>query len=297
MRTETLASLVTMRSAEQLFGADSDMDILEVVTPHCRALISLQGAQVLSFVPVGQKELLWLSPRAVYKEGEAIRGGIPICLPWFGVNRRQEGALKHGFARLQNWQYNGVLADSSESLTIGFSLCSKTADLALFPWPFSAELHIEFSHCLTLRLTVNNLAGEALPLSFAFHSYFAVTDLAQAEVLGLEEREYLDNCLELVRSQQQSPLVFNQAVDRVYPASPQPQRIRTGGQDVVVEGDGCDTVIVWNPGLQGAEKMADVAGCHSEFVCVERGMAFDDELNLAPGERHSCELRLGYIGD
>lgn len=296
MRVATLASQVTIRSAKQVFGVDSKMDILEVVTPHCRALISLQGAQVLSFVPTGGRELLWLSPRAIYKKGRAIRGGIPICLPWFGVNRRQGGALKHGFARLRDWQYNGVLASSSESLTLGFSLCSTAADLVLFPWPFSAELHIEFTHCLTLRLVVNNLAPEALPLNFAFHSYFAVADLAGVQVFGLEGREYLDNCKGLARSQQQAPLVFNQAVDRVYPASSHPQRIRTGGQDVAVEGDGCDTVIVWNPGQLGAKNMADVEGFHGQFVCVERGMAFDDELSLAPGQRHACELRLGYVG-
>ena len=267
-----------------LNSTSADLPVLECISDKCRAIISLQGAQVLSFRPAGKADLLWLSPLSQFHAGDAIRGGIPVCLPWFGVNRRQADLPKHGLARTQLWSLDDVQQAEDDTIALRLVFRPNSEDLALFPYAFLAELTIELGNELRLSLRIINEGRDTMPLSFALHSYFSVSDAQVVNIDGIAGREYLDNCQSLSRCVQSDKLVFDREIDRVYEAVGGRQAIVDAARHIAIEGRGCDTVVIWNPGAALAEKMADVGLHYREYVCVERGMAFGDELELAAGE-------------
>ncbi|MEX1670401.1 D-hexose-6-phosphate mutarotase [Zhongshania guokunii] len=283
---ELPSAKLNLLPASDLFSGAGDLPLLECISPKCTALIALQGAQVLSFCPEGENDLLWLSPLESFVAGKAIRGGIPLCLPWFGVNRREPDLAKHGFARHQSWVLENVAEADDGNLVLNFSFQPSAADLALFPWPFSAQLEVSLGESLQLSLTMSNSGVAAMPLSFAMHSYFAVAALDKLALKGVSGAEYLDNCRQLARFQQDEALRFNVEIDRVYEGLGGEQQLCDTARTMTVTGSGCDTVVVWNPGEALAKNMADVGEHFSEYLCVERGMAFADELQLAPGQQH-----------
>ena len=287
---------INLLAASTLFSGNGDIPILECITPKCRALISLQGAQVLSFCPKGEDDLLWLSPLETFRSGAAIRGGIPLCLPWFGVNRRDPTLAKHGFARSQCWSLENVAEAEDGALHLCFVFQPGADDLEDFPWLFTAQLDVRLSDSLQLSLSLKNESAEAMPLSFAMHSYFAVSALSELNLDGIAGAEYLDNCQQLNRFRQDEILHFIGEVDRVYEGLAGEQRIEDRDRQIIISGDACDTVVVWNPGVELAQTMPDVGAYYSDYLCVERGMAFADEITLAAGDRHQAVMKLAAKG-
>ena len=287
---------VNLLPASTLFPSAGELPIIECITPKCRALIALQGAQLLSFTPVGGDDLLWLSPLETFAPGKAIRGGIPLCLPWFGVNRREPDLPKHGFARNQSWTVDNVVESAAGDLLLSFLFQPTLADLQVFPWAFSAQLDVRLSDSLELTLTIDNTSGEAMPLSFAMHSYFKVSAVDDINLEGVLGAGYLDNCQQLARFRQDEILRFDGEIDRVYEALGGEQCIIDGDRQTKISGSACDTVVVWNPGAELALTMSDVGVHYSDYLCVERDMAFADELLIAAGERHQSTMALAVVG-
>lgn len=263
--------------------------LLRYEGPQCRAVISLQGAQVLAFRPRGADELLWMSPLARFDRGQPIRGGIPLCLPWFGPHPHDPSLPKHGFARLRDWTLTAADHSSRGLLSLRFELEADAS--AAFPFPFRAALWVHLGSALRLRLDIDNRGERELPLSWAFHSYLAVDELATARVEGLADRIYLDNTRQLAQSRQAGAVHFHAELDRVYTGVGGSQQL-CASQQVEISGDGCDTVIVWNPGRNQAANMADVGPHYQRFVCVERGAAFHDRWQIAAGATASAQMTL-----
>ncbi len=266
------------------------MVIYRIENQYAQLLVSEQGAQALSFKPAGDDDLLWLSPSARFKTGTAIRGGVPLCMPWFGVNRHAANTPSHGFARNVNWVLGVV--EQLQHAHFGDVTVVKFAAHAhpLFDYPFRATLTFIFNSTLNIELRVENTGTHTMPLSWALHSYLPVDDLDLARVSGLDGVRYLDNTRALQSKVQHGDIEFNEEVDRVFIDVPDQQRLN----DLLIGGQGCDSAIVWNPGLDKAAAMADVGEAnYRRFVCVERGNAFDNEVQLAPGEIHRATVSLG----
>ena len=239
---------------------------------------------MLSFTPQGQADLLWVSPVAAFEQGKPIRGGIPVCLPWFGVNRRDPDKPKHGFARTSRWrlEYAQTCADGATQLTLALRQFSRKAH-PHFPHCFEALLNITVARELMLQLQVVNRSPTRMPLSWALHSYHPVSDLGSTTVRGLQGTEYLDNTRGLERRTQQQPPRFDGEFDRVYLSVPGEQSI-SGHPEIRIRGQNAPTAIVWNPGPEIALSLPDLGhNAHRKFICVERGAAFDDEPLVAPG--------------
>ncbi|MBD2858696.1 D-hexose-6-phosphate mutarotase [Spongiibacter sp. KMU-158] len=284
----------TASDTNTLFGANSDLPMLLVESAHCRAVISLYGAQLLSFAPAGQRDFLWLSPLERFQPGQAIRGGIPVCAPWFGVNRRENSLPKHGFLRNRRWILQSFNA-ADEQVELSLAYQSTEEDLSLFAWPIRAELRIILGRELEQVLSISNLGESAMPLSFALHSYLSVSDVGEAKVCGLDQQMYLDNCQGLSAFVQSGEVSFPGEVDRVYESQQSAQQLVDGQRTLSISGVDCETVIVWNPGAELAQQMADVGAYHKDYVCVERGRAFADEVILGAGERHEAVMRLASV--
>ncbi len=296
--TETLQQLIAPWPFVQLISSrehyprapGTGLPLLKVDTPLCNAVIALQGAQLLEFTPRNGEPLLWLSPRCRFEPGSALRGGVPICLPWFGINRRNPSAPKHGFARNRDWQLTRVDMLATGVCILILELESPAG--ADFDRHFHAELRLELGNSARLILNISNRDEHPMVCSWALHSYHPVSSLADARVPGLTGREYVDNLQGLTVARQTEELVFISEVDRVFPGVDDPLVIQ-GQPRIALRHHNCPSVITWNPGAVNAAAMADVGpGGEQAFICVERGAVLDEEWTLAPGETRGGWLEI-----
>ena len=268
------------------------LPLLVIDRPECRAVIALQGAQILEFVPRHGAPLLWLSPRARFIAGEPIRGGIPVCAPWFGRHPTDSSKPSHGFARNRPWQLTDVASLDDGELILHFCLHADEQSRRLFPFDFSMQLELQLGNALNLSFTVINHSNESMPVSWALHSYFPVEELSTVRIDGLTGLASVDNARGQRLPPLAGPLAFEGEVDRFFTGAPTRQSL-SGPSPLSIEGDNCPTVITWNPGRDKAAQMPDIGAEHyTGFVCVERGAAFEDAWCIAPGASRRANLRI-----
>lgn len=289
------------------------LQCIEINHPQFCATLVLQGAQLIEFSPHGETNWLWLSESAQYRRGQSLRGGIPICWPWFGdadknppdvqqlINDRGNSRA-HGFARNEIWQ----LEDISESCnTVGITLSLLAENRK--DWHGQAKLsaHFLFSrkHC-QLSLTTTNLSTQALALSQALHTYFPTTEIKQSRVYGLEGCSYLDALQtdnnsdngsgnNWRRMKQQAPVSFAQEVDRVYYPRSYNLRLQTPQHITNISSQNSHSCVVWNPWVNKAKRLSQFADdAYQRMLCIETANVMDDQVQLAPGESHQLQLTL-----
>lgn len=258
--------------------------------PGGRALVYAQGAHVAEWAPAGADEVLWLSEQAVYSPGKAIRGGVPICFPWFGPGRSGDRKPAHGFARTATWRLVGAETDE-QAATLRFEITGDdVADLGGFPADFTASYSVQVGKELVLALTVT--AGEQ-PLDFeeALHSYFTV-DATGVRIGGLEGAGYLDKVTG-TQQVQQGEITFTGETDRVYSSeAPVTMGDDTAGRVIVVDKVASSQTVVWNPWVDKSAAMGDFGDDEWQTMCcVETANCVDGELHLAPGESHTMVSR------
>lgn len=281
-------AFLTRTNTGDLYGKPG-LDVLLIETGLCRAVIALQGAQVLEFTAEGRAPLLWLSPGAIFESGRAVRGGVPLCLPWFGEHRKDPAKPKHGLVRNQLWELARSEEKADGRVEVVFTF-QHTGD-ALFPTGFTCEFAVLLGRELEFTLQLANTSEETAEFSWALHTYFAVDDVANVSVDGLSGVEYLDKTEGLARSLLEGAQNFPGEVDRVFENAPAEQTIVTPNP-IHVRSEHCDTVIVWNPGAELAATLTDVGPHYRGFVCVEHGNAFGNSWQLAAGEEARARLIL-----
>ncbi len=287
-------------------------NVLSIDDPICKAKISEKGAQLLSFKPklkeeeshqVGDstkydEDWLWLSPSIV--SDKAIRGGIPICFPWFGVNQENPQLPKHGFVRDQLWQL-AKIEERENSVYIQFSFDYQSySDLAisqglnkLWKDDFKLEMNFYLSNHIDIEFNITHQGPSKREFSFALHSYFAINNILEASVTGLEGKHYLDNTQGLSIQTQSGPVEFTQEVDRVYESTTQAQLLKQSlHSQLKIDGQNCPTCIVWNPGEKLAQKIDDIKDCFQDYVCVERGAAFADSIDIEPLQKYNMRMSI-----
>lgn len=272
------SQFVHLSDTQQLFQGQDALPVLVINSPFCQAQLCLQGAQLLQFKPTQQQDWLWLSPYAQYQYNEPIRGGIPLCLPWFGVNQQVPHKPKHGFVRQQEWQLEDI-KESSESLCLQLSYYYAGDHAEWFANAFKVQMTLILSDHIAIHLNISNLSEQTMPLSWALHSYFAVNDCQTTHISGLEHLPYLDNTKNLHTFVESTAVQFLGEVDRVYNHTTTAQTLHAQHQ-LRIEGDNCPSCIVWNAGEINALNISDIGDSVRSYVCVERGAAFADALIL-----------------
>ncbi len=290
-------SITLTDTNERYQSTGSALPLLIINNKYCEAVVALQGAQLLEFTPHKGEPLLWLSPNAIFEPGQAIRGGIPVCLPWFGVNQSAPEKPKHGFLRNRDWQLSRVATTDSGATQLTLAFQYETLEPELFVFPFTVELNITLSDSLELSITTTNTGHETMPLSWAFHSYHPVANLADVRIEGLEGARYLDNTQGLEPDIQKGAISFNGELDRAYEKVGAKQLINAT-PTISISGENCDSAIVWNPGTENSAAMADVgSGNHEQFVCLERGEAFGDAKVLGAGESRTSKVTIKTVSN
>ncbi|MBA6264772.1 D-hexose-6-phosphate mutarotase [Colwellia sp. Bg11-12] len=246
------------------------ISMLEITHDTGTAKISLYGGQVLEWQPVNEQPVFWLSENAIFEQGTAIRGGIPLCWPWFGPYQAPSGetAGNHGFARQRNWQLDEVTIEKN-SVTVTMFL-SGLNDHPLWPHQYQLKQQLIFSKQFEQRLFISNLSSKAFEYSAALHSYFAVSAPENIKVPPLSAFPFDDK---VTGKEQQLAALENCSgeVDRIYYSNEvcsieDKQWQRT----IKVSSTNCQQWVLWNPGAELANKMKDLhVGAENEFVCLE----------------------------
>lgn len=251
-----------------------------------RALIALQGAQVLSWVCDGQ-ERLFLSPKAAHDGHTPIRGGIPVCFPQFN----QRGPLaKHGFARTMAWSASAAGPLEQVGAQLALSLQDSEATRAVWPHAFEALLTVELRPgALTVRLAVHNRGAQDLPFTAALHSYLRVLEVEQAELHGLDGLCYWDAVADTYPTQA-GAVRFGMETDRVYRRANEPLRLQGALQ--IAQDPAWTETVVWNPGPALGARLGDMAAdSWRHMLCVEAA-AIDAPVRVAPGQRWQAAQHL-----
>lgn len=259
---------------------------LDMETPLCSASLCLQGAHLTSWKPAGQEECLFLSSNAVFAPGKAIRGGIPVCWPWFGP---RENAPSHGVARTSEWRIHHQDMDARGSILLSLALYPMDEELP------AAILRLKLGSTLSMKLETT-VRKHPCTLTEAFHNYLLIGDLAQCRVRGLEHVPFKEDADPPIRHGEH-PLAPKGWLDRTYycPASSgavileDPVMSRT----ITVEREQASSMIVWNPGRQGAASMTDLGEEQwNRFLCVETGNAAPNGIALSPGHAHTLYQKI-----
>ncbi len=266
-----------------------------LVTEWGRAIASLYGGQVLSYVPQGATtDVLFLSPQARYHLGTAIRGGVPICWPWFGPDPSGAARPNHGFARDRLWQVSETRQQPDGSRQITLTLPPSPETLALEAAGLTATLDIILGPSLTLVLTTHNPSDRPVPLSQALHTYFQVGDIGQVQVLGLEGVPYVDKLDDTPgKKLQGGALAIAAPVDRIYGPVLNPLTLVDAslGRAIEITFHGSASAVVWNPWASGAQAMGDLPDDgYTQFLCVEATNAGEDSRTLAPQGSHCLQV-------
>lgn len=271
---------------------------LKVVNDAASAEICLHGGQVLDYRHRNDTEgLLFLSQRAFFEAGRAIKGGIPVCWPWFGDDPDQAGRGAHGFVRTREWSVESVTETNSSHTRITLSIADDAQTRALWPHRFRLVLEILVGPELVLELTTYNTDSTPFAITQALHTYFAVADISQTRVEGLDGLSYLDKPSGFARRTQQGEVRFDGEVDRIYQAVNAPITIAdaAAARRCRIAAGGSHTAVVWNPGAAGAAAMADLDDdAHRRFVCVETANAADEVVTVDAGASHSLAARYSW---
>jgi len=272
---------------------------VRVSSASASGLVYLQGAHVAAWQPAGAEPVIWMSENAAYAAGKALRGGVPICFPWFGPHAEHKDFPAHGFARTRPWEYRGARLDASGRIELEFALDGDDQTRAWFPYAFAARLRVAFGRTLGLSLSVTN--RDAQPFSFeeALHSYFSVADVMQTSVRGLEGARYVDKVREqAVFSEGPGELRFVSETDRVYESTATCTiDDRAGKRSLVIEKENSGATVVWNPWRERASQMSDLgASTWPRMLCVESANVGKSRVTLAGGATHRLAVTVSVLG-
>ena len=270
-------------------AGNGGMQRVRISGPLGQGEIYLHGAQVTSWKPVDHDEVLFLSSKSRWQEGQAIRGGIPICFPWFRAKADNPAAPAHGFARTRVWQLQSMV-ETAAGLVVTLVTESDAQTLRWWPAEFRLVYRVTFGSELRLELVCTNTGRTPLRFEEALHTYNRVSDVAHARVQGLENVRFLDNTHSNQEKTQHGEVAITSPTDSAYLPStsdvdlldPQMRRrIRLHKQNSF-------TTVVWNPWREGAAALHDLGdGEWAQFLCVEASNIMDSAVNLEPGEEHA----------
>ena len=274
-------------------SAANDQPIAQISTGLCTAKITLQGAQVFSWVPVGEQPVIWLSEQAVFAPAKSLRGGIPVCWPWFGAHGSRKDVPAHGYARTVKWSVREtkLLEDGSISLVFVLDTDAKQRDM----WPHDCELQLQMTigNSLDLSLVTINTGKQSFTISEALHTYFAVGDVRQVQIQGLDNTDYLDKVDGFTQKRQRGAITISNEVDRVYVDTESECVIEDASwqRRIHIRKRGSRSTVVWNPWQEKADAMGDLGTQgYLSMLCVESANAMHNAIDIAAGERHAMDV-------
>ncbi|HNX55931.1 MAG TPA: D-hexose-6-phosphate mutarotase [Prolixibacteraceae bacterium] len=275
---------------------DGDLVYITVANKYAEADICLYGGHVTSFRPAGSMHFLWMSPESNFEVGKPIRGGIPVCFPWFGPHKTDSEKPQHGFARLVYWDVVSTSTNASSETVVTLCLKSSEETKAYWPHDFYAELTIVVGKKLTETLKVTNTSGEPFSYTCALHTYYNVSAFDGISIEGLKGITYYNQLTGENGVQEEEKLEIADALTRHYLNTESAVIIDDSAfrRRIKVDKAGSKVTTVWNPGAETCANIGDLPDDGYEtFVCIEATNAFDYPINLNPGESFATSAIIG----
>ena len=286
-------STLELPSSVELGQGQGGLAIARVFAPTGTAEVYLRGAHVSAWTPTGGSPVIWMSEQSEFAPGIPLRGGVPICFPWFAGHPTDASAPSHGFARLADWQLVEA-REAGDDVVLVFQLTDTEATRSsAWPHRFEARYTITVGAELTLSLQVTNRDSETVTFEEALHTYFAVADIRQTTVAGLESAPFIDR-LSGAKPAESTPVRFEAETDRIYLNTTATTTVTDAATDraITVSTQGSASTVVWNPWIDKAAAMADFGDDeYTGMVCVETCNIRDNAITLAPGAGHAMTVR------
>jgi glucose-6-phosphate 1-epimerase len=248
----------------------------------------LLGAEVTSWKLRGQEEVLFVSAASKWEDGRAIRGGVPICFPWFGNKADDPKAPAHGFVRAKPWQLDSIV-QRGDAVTVSMSTGSDEGTRKLWPAEFRLLHRATFGTELTLELEMTNTGASSLRFEEALHTYFLVGDVSKVRVRGLDGIHYLDKTEGNREKTQQGDVVIAKETDSVYLHTAHATELEDPSlrRRIRVSKENSFATVVWNPWAQKAKAMSDLGDDEwRQMICIETCNVAKHAVTLAPGQAY-----------
>lgn len=270
----------------------SGLIVAEINNALGSASLCLQGAHLMTWQSKSQSvPVVWLSKDAKMAAGKSIRGGAPVCWPWFGAHATQSSFSGHGYARTVPWQVieSGTEPNGATRLTLRLVESEQTR--VQWPHDCNVDLTVIVGDKLRMEMTTENTGTSDFVIGEALHTYLQIGDIGSVRVTGLEGCEYWDKVGGSNLRKQDGAISFAGETDRVY--------INSAAECVIhdeqlkrrihIAKSGSLSTVVWTPWVEKANKMGDMGQPDGwrEMVCVESANAIDNLVTVAAGTRHT----------
>ncbi|MEI6140715.1 MAG: D-hexose-6-phosphate mutarotase [Mariniphaga sp.] len=273
---------------------------VDVANKFATSTICLYGAHVTSFKPKNSQDILWVSPESSFEIGKPIRGGIPVCFPWFGPHKSDPKKPQHGFGRLMVWDVVDTGTKQDGETFVELQLCSSDETKFFTPQDFCATINIVIGAKLEISLQVTNRSNENFDYSCALHTYYNVSDIEDITITGLQGAHYHSQLIAEPNDfvQESATIEIHQAETRHYHNTESPCTIDDPnfGRRISVAKAGSKITTVWNPWAVTCAQISDLPNDgYKTFVCIEAVNAFDSVISLLPGQSHTTSALIGLV--
>ncbi len=283
--------MIKLPSEVRLAEGRGGMRCLRVVSPLAEAEVYLHGAHVTHFQPRGHRPVLFLSGESRFASGAAIRGGVPVCFPWFGARASGLPGAPHGFARLHEWRLLEARTRPGAEVELVFELPLDAVDRSGWDYPAQVRYRVVISDTLRLSLEVTNLSSAAFTYEEALHTYLAVSDVRTVRLEGLAGTRYEDRIAPgVMQAGEAEPLRFTAETDRIYVDTRSTCTVHDPewGRTLTIAKEHSRSTVVWNPWTAKAAAMPDFGDQEwPGMLCVETCNIRTHQVSLPPGGSHT----------
>ena len=287
-----LTTIKTISSSISIQVNQNNFEFLVINHQNFEAAFALHGAHLVHFQIKGQPPLIYTSSDAIYSSDKAIRGGVPICWPWFGstVETKQKNLPSHGFARTSKWQLN-TASENEQGVDIEFLFTSNSDTKSLWDNDFQVILSAQLTDQIKLTLTTKNTGDRAFNYRGALHSYLYIGDINQFSVNGLANT-YSDSLDHGVIKNTPQPAYKAGPIDAIFAVNKGDIVLedKANQRNITIHNQGNDSVVVWNPWKEGAKAFVDMPDDgYKKMFCIESAITAKQGVCIAPNQQHCLQ--------
>jgi len=286
---QALNSRFAIPGIAKMVPGNNNLPKVVVTTPQASAEIYLHGAHLTSWIPAGQNEVIFLSEKAQFQDGKAIRGGVPICFPWFNAKQDDPKAPSHGFVRTKSWELDAITHEGN-AIAVSLSTQSDEATKKWWPHNFHVTQRITIGTQLKIELIVTNSDNSTLTFEEALHTYYRVGQIREVTIVGLDGTTYQDNTEGNREKLQQGNNIFTQRTDNAYLNTQHDIEIIDPSlqRRILITKQHSNNTVVWNPWEELAQSMADLGDEEWQtMLCVEAANIRANAITLQPEQQHT----------
>jgi glucose-6-phosphate 1-epimerase len=297
-----MQSAVTDRRLEipgiaEVVPGNGGLPKVRVTTPTASGEIYLHGAHITSWKPAEHQEAFFLSSKSRWENGQAIRGGIPVCFPWFGAKADDPKAPNHGFVRTKSWQL-GSIAQNGHDVVVGLVTESDEATKKWWPADFRLVLRATFGKQLGLELTLTNTGKAPLQFEEALHAYFRVGNVETVRIRIPDALRYIDKTDSFREKTQFDDISISSETDRVYLHTREEIQVEDTElkRRIVINKQNSLNTVIWNPWSQKARALSDLGPDEwPQMLCVEPSNVAEASVHVAPGDQHTLSVQVRIV--